>query len=210
LLHFVLWSHRRSSHPGASRTKDEEDEEERNDEDRAYRQFLDALMIRHPDAVFRTGTMGYTPLHVACSKESTRTAAIVGTLLVRAVPVGADGLEEILKGACVTGKRKHVDGEDGDGDGSGKVPALPPLPSEVIRRIVQYLPNAALAKDERGQTPLFLACQAGRTVSRRDLLGMGAELRRVAELLLRAAPEAGGMADGTGRTPNLELLDLGK
>ena len=177
LLHFALWSCRR-----VNQTPEEEV---------TFCRFLDILMEHNPDMVFTTGSLGYTPLHIACSKDATRKGAIVATLLKRSVPVGAEMLQDVMLN------------EEEEND-KGNPDQMPRLPSEVFHRIVRYLPNAALMKDSQGKTPLFLACQVSKNVARRDK-SVTDTLKEVVELLVRAAPEARGIADKTGRTP-LEVV----
>ena len=181
MLHFALWSCRRI--------------DPTPEDEATYGRFIDALMAHNPNMMFVTGSLGYTPLHIACSKDATRKSAIVATLLKRSVPVGAETLQDIMMNEC-KGKIKDTTNDISD--------RLPCLPSEVLHRIVRYLPNAALIKDSQGKTPLFLACQVSKNVPRRDKSVTGT-LREVVKLLVEAAPKAKGVADKTGRTP-LEVV----
>lgn len=182
LLHFALWSCRRVNY-------------QRPEDEAAYCRFLDALMVHNPNAIFATGSLGYTPLHIACSKDATRKSAIVATLLQRSVPVGAETLQTIL----MMNESKKEDGRH-----ENNPVQLPCLPSEIFHRIVGYLPNTALVKDSQGKTPLFLACQVSKNVPRRDK-SVTDTLKEVVELLVKAAPDAKGVADKTGRAP-LEVV----
>ena len=181
MLHFALWSCRR-----VNQTPEDE---------ATYCCFIDTLMAHNSNVIFVTGSLGYTPLHIACSKDATRKSAIVATLLKRSVPVGAEILQDIM----ISEREAKV--EDTENSNRNRLPRLPP---EVFHRIVRYLPNAALIKDSQGKTPLFLACQVSKNVPRRDKSVTGT-LKEVVKLLVEAAPEAKGMADKTGRTP-LEVV----
>ena len=181
MLHFALWSCRR-----VNQTPEDE---------ATYCHFIDALMVHNPNMMFVTGSLGYTPLHIACSKDATRKSAIVATILKRSVPVGAEILQDIMMNEC---KAKVEDTEDSNYN------RLPRLPSEVFHWIVRYLPNAALIKDSQGKTPLFLACQVSKNIPRRDK-SVTDTLKDVVALLAEAAPEAKEMVDKTGRNP-LEVV----
>jgi len=179
MLHFALWSHRR-----VNQTPEEE---------AVYCQLLDTFMAHNPDMIFAVGSLGMNPLHIASSKDSTRTGKVIATLLERSVPPGAEQIQDIMM--------NNANGKNGYDDvGGNRGFQLPCLPLELYRRIVGYIPNTALMKDSQGKTPLFLACQVSKNIPRRDKIVTDA-LMEIVDMLVKAAPKAKEIADKTGRTP---------
>ena len=166
LLHFVLFSHRR-------RDSSAEHEE-------AFCRLLEQLMSFNPNMLFAVGSLGYTPLHIACSKDSLRSVCILELLLRRSVPPDVKELQKLLLDCYM--------------------PLDTSIPIDIVHHIYQFLPNAALMKDSQGKTPLFLTCQVSKNIPRREKKCTEA-LRGVAKSLCESAPEAKNIADKTGRTP---------
>mmetsp|Transcript_34674 Transcript_34674/g.70083 ORF Transcript_34674/g.70083 Transcript_34674/m.70083 type:complete len:250 (+) Transcript_34674:220-969(+) len=169
LLHFALWSHRKA--------KFTMDESIAAGNEELFCRFLDKLMSANPDKLSAVGSLGYTPLHIACSKESLRNARVVEMLLRRSVPLQSKDLSDLL--------HQTINAN---------------IPLDISRRIVSFLPNGALMKDSQGKTPLFLACQFSKNIPRKDKRCTDT-LKEVVEMLVKYAPEAKGIVDKTGRTP---------
>lgn len=173
ILHFALWAHRRSHFTM--------DESIGAKEEEAFCCFLDKLMTSNPDMISSVGSLGYCPLHIACSKDSLRNTHIVELLIKRSVPPDAKELHDIL---CETLK-VHI-------------------PLEIACRIATFLPNVALRKDSQGKTPLFLASQFSKNIPRREKHCTDT-LKDVVKMLVECAPKAKDIVDKTGRTP-LEVV----
>lgn len=168
LVHFALWSHRK---------KFTMDESIAAGNEELFCRFLDKLMSANPDKLSAVGSLGYTPLHIACSKESLRNTRIVEMLLQRSVPLESKELNDVL--------HQTINAN---------------IPLEISRRIVSFLPNSALMKDSHGKTPLFLACQLSKNIPRNDKRCTDT-LKEVVKMLVKFAPEAKDIVDKTGRTP---------
>mmetsp|Transcript_6604 Transcript_6604/g.13945 ORF Transcript_6604/g.13945 Transcript_6604/m.13945 type:complete len:279 (-) Transcript_6604:133-969(-) len=176
LLHFALWSHARQSNDerlnGAIATN------KQTEQDAKFCLFLEKLITSNPDMISSVGSLGYTPLHIACQKDSLRNKKIIDILLKRSVPLDATKLYDLL---C----------ED----------ILPDIhiPVEVTRRISSFLPNTALMKDNQGKTPLFLASQL-LIIPRREKHFTNT-LKEVVEVLVKHEPSAKTIVDETKRMP---------
>lgn len=100
-----------------------------SDQSASFLSFVDHLMGAAPQLLCAVDGLGYTPLHVVCSKNPC--AVLVRRLLHRCPPT-AVSLKEMISN---------------------------PIPLEIAVKILEFVPNPCLLEDAHGKTPLFLACQ---------------------------------------------------
>lgn len=95
----------------------------------SFYELVDYLLATAPELIFSVDGLGYTALHVACSKNAC--VPLVRRILDRCSrPPSASSLAKLLG-----------------------------MSLDIAETILEFVPNPALQKDKQGKTPLFLACQ---------------------------------------------------